>query len=95
MVLLGSAFSIGVFITRQLKIYLGISSLCAASLKHSTAALLEKPALRALIRKGSQLIAQLNSAALQSAIPRVSNSIMYLSKFTFALLSTKGSKAYL
>lgn len=42
MVLLGSAFSVGVFTTRQLKIYFGINSWCAASLKRSTAALLEE-----------------------------------------------------
>lgn len=41
MLLLGSAFSIGVSITRQLNIYLDINSLCATSLKCRAAALLE------------------------------------------------------
>lgn len=41
------------------------------------------------------VITEQNISAFQSVIPTVSNSIMYFSKFTFKLLSTKGSKAYL
>ena len=96
MLLLGYAFRLGESITRQLKIYFGIQSSCATSPRPRAAAgLLEKPELRSLVRKGSQLIARINIAGFHSAMPRVSNSVVYFSKSTFKLSPAKGSEAYL
>lgn len=68
MLLLRYAFSIGESITRHLKIYFGIQSSCAASLgPRAAAALLEKPELGSPMKKGSQLVAQINLAGLATA----------------------------
>lgn len=94
--LLGYAFSIGESITRQPKIYFGIQSSCATSLRPRAAvALLEKPELGSPMKKGSQLLAWENITSFHSAIPRASNSVVYFSKPTFKLSPAKGSKAYL
>jgi len=96
MLLLGYAFSPGESTARQLKADFGIQSSCATSPRpRAAAALLEKPELRSLAKKGSQIAAWINIIGFCSAVLRVSSSSAYFSISTCRLSPAKGSGAYL